>query len=141
MKLRLVLSSKDIIASSFVTHVQKYFCLKGNDNFLMFSSRILKLRTSIDLNQVLILNIYDNSNFWVELSCFAAMLNFLPHLLLHSFQLFVNSFSAASIEQYLNGLKKINEFPSAAGLQYQLVRLRADCSKLEFKDWDCHNFM
>ena len=39
------------------------FPLKGNDNLFMFSSRILKLRTSIDLNQVLILNIYDNSNF------------------------------------------------------------------------------
>ena len=37
--------------------------LKGNANSFMFSSRILKLRTSIDLNQVLILNIYDNSNF------------------------------------------------------------------------------
>jgi len=34
-----------------------------------------------------------------------------------------NSFSAASIEQYLNGLEKITEFPSSAGLQYQLVRL------------------
>ena len=50
-------------APSFVTYVQQYFCLKGNANLFMFSSRILKLRTSIDLNQVLILNIYENSNY------------------------------------------------------------------------------
>jgi len=37
--------------------------------------------------------------------------------------------SSASIEQYLNGLKKITEFSSAEDLQYQLVRLDADCSK------------
>ena len=54
---------KDIIESLFVTYVQQYFRLKGIANFFMFSSRILKLRTSIDLNQVLILNIFDNSNF------------------------------------------------------------------------------
>ncbi|SVA68644.1 uncharacterized protein METZ01_LOCUS121498 [marine metagenome] len=29
----------------------------------------------------------------------------------------------------MNGLEKITEFSSAAGLQYQLVRLGADCSK------------
>jgi len=41
----------------------------------------------------------------------------------------VSSFSAASIEQYLSGLEYITEFSLAAGLQNQLVRLRADCSK------------
>jgi len=46
--------------------VQQYFGLKWNAKFFMFSSRILKLRISKDLNQVLILNIYDNSNFWLN---------------------------------------------------------------------------
>jgi len=40
----------------------------------------------MDLNQVLILNIYDNSIFLAELSHFAAMLNFLNSLQLNSFQ-------------------------------------------------------
>jgi len=84
----------------------------------MFSSRILKLRTSVDLNQVLILNIFDNSNFWGELSHFAAIIDFLHIILIHSFQLFVSSFSASSIEQYLNGLEKITEFSLAVVLQY-----------------------
>ena len=44
-----------IIAFSFVTYIPLYSCLKINANLFMFPKEILKLRTSIDLNQKLVL--------------------------------------------------------------------------------------
>ena len=127
MKSNFFLKLKDIIASSFVTHVKQYSRLQWNANFFMFSSMILKLRTSIDLNQVLILNIYDNNNFWAELSRFVAMLNFLHSLLLQ-----LNSIWTA--------WKKLLSFHHQQACNTSLYVYELIALKLEFEDWDCHNF-